>query len=50
VCLGGVAVVVVCDIVGRVVRMPFEVPVSMILGVVGSAVFITLLLRMRARG
>ncbi len=50
VCLGGVAIVVVCDIVGRVIRMPFEVPVSMILGVVGSAVFITLLLRMRARG
>lgn len=50
VCLGGVAIVVVCDVVGRVVRMPFEVPVSMILGVVGSAVFITLLLRMRAHG
>ncbi|MCG7418351.1 iron chelate uptake ABC transporter family permease subunit, partial [Microbacterium sp. ACRRU] len=33
VCLGGVAIVVVCDIVGRVIRMPFEVPVSMILGV-----------------
>ncbi|MGN7969419.1 ABC transporter permease [Microbacterium sp. 22296] len=50
VCIGGVAIVVVCDIVGRLIRMPFEVPVSMILGVVGSAVFITLLLRMRARG
>ncbi len=50
VCLGGVAIVVVCDVVGRVIRMPFEVPVSMILGVVGSAVFITLLLRVRARG
>jgi len=48
VCLGGVAIIVVCDIVGRVVRMPFEVPVSMVLGVVGSAVFISLLLRMRA--
>jgi iron complex transport system permease protein len=49
VCLGGVAIVVVCDIVGRVIRMPFEVPVSMILGVVGSVVFLSLLLRMRAR-
>lgn len=48
VCLGGVAIIVVCDIVGRVVRMPFEVPVSMVLGVVGSAVFISLLLRMRS--
>lgn len=50
VCLGGVAIIVVCDIVGRVIRMPFEVPVSMILGVLGAAVFIGLLLRMRARG
>lgn len=50
VCLGGVAIVTVCDIVGRIIRMPFEVPVSMILGVVGAVVFITLLLRMRARG
>lgn len=50
VCLGGVAIIVVCDIVGRVIRMPFEVPVSMILGVLGAAVFITLLLRQRAHG
>ncbi|MGM1016137.1 MAG: ABC transporter permease [Actinomycetota bacterium] len=49
VCLGGVAIIVVCDMVGRVIRMPFEVPVSMILGVLGAAVFIGLLLRMRAR-
>ncbi|MGZ0068584.1 ABC transporter permease [Microbacterium sp. Yaish 1] len=47
VCLGGVAVIVVCDIVGRVIRMPFEVPVSMILGVLGAAVFVGLLLRQR---
>lgn len=50
VCLGGVAIIVVCDIVGRVIRMPFEVPVSMILGVLGAAVFIALLLRQRAHG
>ncbi|QLD11297.1 ABC transporter permease [Microbacterium oleivorans] len=48
VCLGGVAIIVVCDIVGRVIRMPFEIPVSMILGVLGAAVFIVLLLRQRA--
>ncbi|MGR6740737.1 ABC transporter permease [Microbacterium sp. F1-18] len=47
VCLGGVAVIVVCDIVGRVIRTPFEVPVSMILGVLGAAVFVALLLRQR---
>ena len=39
----------VCDIIGRVIIMPFEVPVSLILGVVGAAVFIALLLRQRRR-
>jgi len=50
VCLGGIAITVVCDIIGRVIRMPFEVPVSMILGVVGAGVFIVLLLRQRPHG
>lgn len=49
VCLGGIAIITLCDIVGRTVRMPFEVPVSMILGLVGSAIFVALLLRQRAR-
>nr|WP_286329636.1 iron chelate uptake ABC transporter family permease subunit [Agromyces marinus] len=47
VCLGGVLLVTVCDIIGRTVRMPFEIPVSMVLGIVGSAVFIALLVRRR---
>ncbi len=47
VCLGGVVLVTVCDLLGRIVNMPFEVPVSMVLGVVGAVVFITLLLRQR---
>ena len=50
VCLLGVAIVTVCDLVGRTIIMPFEVPVSLILGVVGAAVFIVLLLRQRRRG
>ena len=49
VCLAGIAVVTVCDIIGRVVIMPFEVPVSLILAVVGAVVFIILLLRGRRR-
>ncbi len=48
--LGGVALVTACDLIGRIVIMPFEIPVSMVLGIVGCAVFITLLLRQRARG
>lgn len=47
VCVGGVALVTVCDLIGRTIRMPFEIPVSMVLGIVGSAVFIALLLRRR---
>ncbi|MDR5700870.1 iron chelate uptake ABC transporter family permease subunit [Agromyces sp. LY-1074] len=47
VCLGGVLLVTVCDLIGRTVRWPFEVPVSMVLGIVGSVVFVTLLVRRR---
>lgn len=50
VCLLGIAVVTVCDLVGRTIIMPFEVPVSLVLGVVGAVVFIALLLRQRRRG
>ena len=43
VCLLGVWVVTVCDLIGRTIIMPFEVPVSLILGVLGAAFFIALL-------
>lgn len=49
VCLGGIALVTVCDIIGRTIRMPFEIPVSMVLGMVGAVVFITILMRGRSR-
>lgn len=48
--LGGIATVTVCDILGRVVRWPFEVPVAMILGIVGAVMFIGLVLRVHRRG
>jgi len=47
VCLLGIAIVTVCDLIGRTIIMPFEIPVSLILGVVGAVVFIALLLRSR---
>lgn len=50
VCLLGIAIVTVCDLVGRTIIMPFEVPVSLILGIVGSIVFVALLLKQRRRG
>ncbi|MET1043508.1 MAG: iron chelate uptake ABC transporter family permease subunit [Microbacteriaceae bacterium] len=49
VCLLGIAIVTACDLVGRTIIIPFEVPVSLILGVVGAVVFIALLLRQRRR-
>lgn len=50
VCVGGAGLIIACDILGRVVRYPFEVPVAMILGLFGAAVFIVLLLRQRRAG
>lgn len=45
--LAGIWVVTVCDIIGRIVIMPFEMPVSLVLGVIGPVVFIGMLLRTR---
>ncbi|MGO2002906.1 MULTISPECIES: ABC transporter permease [Micrococcaceae] len=50
VCLLGIGIVTVCDLIGRTIIMPFEVPVSLILGIVGAVVFIGLLLRQRRHG
>ncbi|AIQ46936.1 iron ABC transporter permease [Paenibacillus sp. FSL R7-0273] len=47
VCVLGMATITVCDILSRVLIMPFEIPVSMILGTVGAIVFIVILLRQR---
>ena len=45
--LTGIWIVTICDLIGRTIIMPFEVPISLVLGVVGSAVFIVMLLRTR---
>lgn len=47
VCVLGMGTILLCDIISRVIIMPFEVPVSLILGTVGAAVFILILLRQR---
>lgn len=43
----GAAFVLACDIIGRLVRMPYEIPISVVVGVIGSAIFLYLLLRTR---
>jgi iron complex transport system permease protein len=46
--LFGAGFLLACDILGRVIRFPYEVPVGVIVSVVGSALFITLLVRRTA--
>lgn len=50
VCLFGMGTITLCDIISRTIIMPFEVPVSLILGTLGAFVFIVILLRQRKRG
>lgn len=47
--LMGMAIITASDIVARTIISPFEVPVSLILGSMGSLVFIIILLRTRKR-
>jgi iron complex transport system permease protein len=43
----GAVFVLACDIIGRTVRAPYEVPIGTVVGVIGSALFLYLLLRKR---
>lgn len=43
----GAAFVLVCDILGRTIRFPYEIPISVMMGLLGSVVFLYLLLRVR---
>ncbi|MCH4244568.1 iron chelate uptake ABC transporter family permease subunit [Acinetobacter gerneri] len=43
--LGGACLLLICDIVGRLVIYPFEVPIGLTAGVVGGAIFLILILR-----
>lgn len=45
----GAGLVLTCDIVGRVVYAPYEVPIGTIMGIVGSGMFLLLLLKGRER-
>jgi iron complex transport system permease protein len=43
VAVSGAILVLMCDVLGRLVRQPYEIPVGTILGVVGAAVFLIML-------
>lgn len=49
VALLGTALVLTCDMIGRTINAPFEIPVGSVLGVVGSLFFLYLLLRRESR-
>lgn len=44
VALLGASLVLLCDIVGRLVRFPYELPISLVMGVLGGIVFLWMLL------
>jgi len=41
----GIIMVLVCDVIGRVIIFPYEMPISMIISIFGGAVFIMLVLK-----
>ena len=43
----GAGFVLACDILGRIIRAPYEIPISVVVGVIGSMIFLYLLLRTR---
>lgn len=44
----GAVFVLVCDIIGRVIIFPYEIPIGLTVGVIGSGIFLYLLLRRKA--
>lgn len=42
---GGAVMVLACDLLARTVRYPYEIPLGVVVGVLGSAIFLFLLLR-----
>jgi iron complex transport system permease protein len=49
VALLGAGLVLACDLAGRLVNHPYEIPIGTLLGVVGSGLFLYILLRKHAR-
>jgi len=45
----GAGLVLLCDIVGRLIIYPFEIPIGTVMGVIGAVFFLFLILRRNAR-
>src|SRR5690625_235279 len=46
----GALFVLVCDIIGRILIYPYEIPINLTVGVIGSGIFLYLLLRRKRYG
>lgn len=44
----GAVFVLVCDVIGRLIIFPYEVPIGLTVGVIGSVIFLYLLMRRKA--
>ncbi|EJF88072.1 ABC transporter permease [Bartonella melophagi] len=49
VAISGAGMVLICDLLGRIIHHSFEIPISIMMGVIGSFIFILLLLHWRKR-
>lgn len=47
--LSAIALMIICDLIGRVVIFPLEIPASVVLGAVGAVAFVAMVLRQRRR-
>ena len=45
VCLSGIGLITACDLLARTLISPFEIPVSVVLGLLGAAVFVVLIIK-----
>ena len=50
VAIAGAALTLMCDLFGRLIIAPYEIPVGTVMGVVGSGLFLAILLRRRIKG
>lgn len=45
VALGGALFVLICDIIGRIINFPYEIPINLTVGVIGSILFLILMFK-----
>jgi iron complex transport system permease protein len=49
VAVAGAGFLLICDILGRTLRYPYEIPIGTVVGVIGSVIFLYMLLRSSSR-